>query len=317
MDSGEALAKVLNSYGLLEGDGEFKIVCPFHGDINASMKINLYDGSFYCFGCGATGDALQFTKLANPKMDELQACIQMYKLLKNSKGIIINNSVAVQKKRLSSNKQSLIEAHDYYFGLKTIDWSKEPCAERDYMVGRGFLPSSLTRCKSKLTYNIHYPIIFPMFDLGRFKGWVCRTMDAKIAEKRKYLYNTGFSRRDTIVGDYRNEVIMLVEGYMDWLKMKQLGVQYVAAILGWKLTAEHVTKLKNAGVKTIISALDNDLKGNEGTEYVKKFFNVIRFQYPTGVKDPGDDSFTKSAFSEANKLAKAHYRRQIQNGIVR
>ena len=32
--------------------------CPFHADHNPSMKV---DDRFYCFGCGATGDVIDFT----------------------------------------------------------------------------------------------------------------------------------------------------------------------------------------------------------------------------------------------------------------
>ena len=32
--------------------------CPFHEDHNPSMKV---DDRFYCFGCGATGDVIDFT----------------------------------------------------------------------------------------------------------------------------------------------------------------------------------------------------------------------------------------------------------------
>ena len=32
-------------------------VCPFHNDTNPSMKV---DRRFYCFGCGATGDVIDF-----------------------------------------------------------------------------------------------------------------------------------------------------------------------------------------------------------------------------------------------------------------
>jgi len=34
-------------------------LCPFHNDTNPSMK--LYDDHFHCFGCGATGDVIDFT----------------------------------------------------------------------------------------------------------------------------------------------------------------------------------------------------------------------------------------------------------------
>ena len=33
-------------------------VCPFHDDRRPSMKV---DETFYCFGCGATGDVITFT----------------------------------------------------------------------------------------------------------------------------------------------------------------------------------------------------------------------------------------------------------------
>ena len=33
-------------------------ICPFHDDHNPSMKV---DETFYCFGCGATGDVITFT----------------------------------------------------------------------------------------------------------------------------------------------------------------------------------------------------------------------------------------------------------------
>ena len=35
------------------------ICCPFHNDKNPSMKLN--DTYFYCFGCGASGDVIDFT----------------------------------------------------------------------------------------------------------------------------------------------------------------------------------------------------------------------------------------------------------------
>lgn len=34
------------------------ICCPFHDDRHPSMKLN--DDYFYCFGCGATGDVIDF-----------------------------------------------------------------------------------------------------------------------------------------------------------------------------------------------------------------------------------------------------------------
>ena len=58
-----------------------------------------------------------------------------------------------------------------------------------------------------------------------------------------------------------------------------------------KMAKEQELKLKNAGVKYIISALDNDECGRKGTEYLKSIFpNVIRFKYLKNIKDPGEMS---------------------------
>ena len=35
------------------------ICCPFHRDRTPSLKLN--DTYFYCFGCHATGDVIDFT----------------------------------------------------------------------------------------------------------------------------------------------------------------------------------------------------------------------------------------------------------------
>ena len=39
-------------------DSHGMAVCPFHDDRRPSMKV---DETFYCFGCGATGDVITFT----------------------------------------------------------------------------------------------------------------------------------------------------------------------------------------------------------------------------------------------------------------
>ena len=35
------------------------VCCPFHNDRHPSLKLN--EDYFYCFGCGATGDVVDFT----------------------------------------------------------------------------------------------------------------------------------------------------------------------------------------------------------------------------------------------------------------
>lgn len=304
------LAKVLHYYSLFEDNSTYKIICPFHEDINPSMLVDLHNNSFYCFGCNVSGDAFKFVKLMNPKLNDLQASIKFEKILRSRKQIKLKTKTVIKYK---DNRQALTEAKDYYYGLSKTNWYEDDSETKKYLKKRGFTCYALSISQAKINYNNAYPVIFPMIDNGEFKGWVCRTTNSEVEKKRKYLYNTGFSRRSTLVGNYNSKIVVLVEGYMDWLKFRQYGKKNVAAILGWKITANQIEKLKKAGVKTIISALDNDTCGKNGTNYLKKFFNVIDFQYPENIKDPGE--MNRKTFKESMK--KTIELRRKQNGLSR
>ena len=307
-DAGTKLAKVLWYYNLIPSTTSLsqKIVCPFHKDINPSMIVNLEDGSWFCFGCNLTGDAIKFVKLMEAQhsgLNDLQAYKKYLQILKSDKcsNIKLNRSL-VNRKPLQ--RQLYNEAYDYYHGLRKVNWSKpdepEVVSARDYMRNRGFSPVALTKCGAKVTYNQNYGLIFPMHDNGKFKGWNCRTMVKSIEKVRKYLYNEGFSRATTLVGSYgAKNYVFVVEGYMDWLKFIQFGEENVVAILGWKMSHEQIQKLKDKGVTKIISALDNDDCGKKGTEFLKKHFEVTRFTYLKGIKDPGE--MTQESFDKMYK----------------
>lgn len=300
-DNGTKLAKVLWYYNLIPGINSptQKIVCPFHGDVNPSLLVNLEEGTWFCFGCQRAGDAERFAIEMERKyngVNDLQAYRQYLKILKSDKCSNIHiDPVAIRKAKVPQ-KQLYDEAYDYYHGLRTVDWrhddEQEVVEARSYMMQRGFGPKTLSACKAKVTYNDQYGLIFPMLDNGKFKGWVCRTMRKDVERRRKYLYNEGFSRATTLCGSYGSkDWIIVVEGYMDRLKFVQNGITNVVAILGWKMSAQQEAKLKAAGVKHILSALDNDECGRKGTTYLKTVFglkNVSRWQYLKGIKDPGD-----------------------------
>ena len=314
---GKELAKVLIYYGLIADvvSSDFNIICPFHEDINPSMRICLTDGSFFCFGCEAKGNALDFVKKVHPELNELQACVLLEQIL-NSKEVKTLN-VKYRKKRRLQNKQALNEAHDYYYGLRSVDWNnihtKEEHEVLQYMKQRGFNERALNIAQCRTNYNIAYPFLFPILDNGEFKGWVGRTMNKYVEKKRKYLYNDGFRKRDTLCGNYeQNKVVFVCEGFMDYLSLRTRGhIKNVVAILGWHISDEQVQKLKDKGTTTVVSALDNDKAGNKGTEYLKQFFNVIRFEYPEGIKDAGEMSEqqlktairrTRRAYKRADKF---------------
>lgn len=325
------LTKVLWYYGLVPNISEQvqKIVCPFHKDVNPSMAVDLKRGTCYCFGCNEYFDAKRFVKRMEIKyhnLNDLKAEQMYYKILKSKKCSDIKIGKYMKQYKRPNKKQLYDEAYDYYHGLGSINWEDTEVDEaidaRKYMNKRGFSPQTLNKCKAKVTYNNNYGLIFPMFDNNKFRGWVCRTMIKEIEAKRKYLYNEGFSRVSTLVGNYGSEqYVIVVEGYMDRLKFVQYGIDNVVAILGWKMSAEQEKKLKEKGITHVISALDNDECGRKGTKYLQTIFNVTRFTYLKQIKDPGDmteETFSKM-YSRTMKVYKENIKKKgkMKNGIIK
>lgn len=311
--NGKDLAKVLIYYGLI-GDittNVFNIICPFHEDINPSMRINLEDGSFFCFGCEEKGNAYDFVRKAQPELNEIQCCVLLEKIIRSDK--VKQMQFKICKKRRINNKQALLDAEDYYYGLRITDWHNTKTEEEQqtlkYMQERGFDARALNIAQCRVNYNVAYPFIFPILDNGKFKGWVGRTTNKHVEQKRKYLYNDGFRKRDTLCGNYsENCVPIICEGFMDYLSLRTRGNRKnVIAILGWHISVEQVEKLKAKGVKTVISALDNDKCGIKGTEYLKRYFEVIRFPYEDGIKDTGE--MTREQIQRALKQISKQVRR--------
>lgn len=311
------LAKVLWFYGLIGNvdSEEQKIICPFHEDANPSMIVNLKQGSYYCFGCHESGDALKFVQKMEKmrsKSNDLQGCKKFFQILKSDECSRIRIQRVEKVKKTS--KQMYAEAYDYFHGLSKVNWRKKSDLDevnevRSYMVKRGFTTSTLNKIDARVTFSKNYELIFPMLDNGKFKGWVCRTNIPEVEQKRKYLYNKGFRRKTSLIGNYGdNEVLFVVEGFMDRLKFIQFGVNNVVAILGWKASLHQIEKIKSKkNIKYIVSALDNDKCGIKGSKYLESIFKekYVRFAYLKGVKDPGEmskETFDKMYRKTMNKI---------------
>ena len=295
----------LKHYDIYQEDDQYKIICPFHGDKNPSLQINKQTGFFYCYGCGLSGGAFELVKNYEPSLSPIEIYKKLHSFVKEGKGDIGGRDVYTYTNLPYTHsfvdskvkyREGIKLAKDFYFNLPETNWYKLPeeaIPILRYMKHRGFTTSTLKKFGAKFTYNKNYPIVFPMYDNGIFRGYVMRTDDPTVEDQRKYMYNKEFRRRITLPGDYKNSTVILVEGFLDMLKAKQYGIKYVAAVLGWKLTSEQFEKLKRFGVKTIICALDNDECGRKGYKYLKRIcsvnhISVKRIRYPKSMKDMGD-----------------------------
>ena len=277
-----ALVRVLDYYNLIDNIGltdKFKIVCPFHEDLNASLQVDLVKNTFYCYGCGIRGDAREFVKEME-QMDDLTSWLKYETILNTTH----KSDYKIQIAPVETPERLMELAKRYYFSLPKTKWDE---VENTYLQKRGYSNKILKKVGAKLNPNNDYGVVMPMVDMNKFKGYVCRATNKETESNRKYLYNKGFTRRNTLVGNYNKDWVVICEGYMDWLKFKMYGINNVCAILGWKITPIQIEKIKKYTNK-VISALDNTDTGKQGTKYLKQYFNVVRFKFPENAKDPGD-----------------------------
>lgn len=333
--SQNSFISVLKHYGLYQPEELYKVVCPFHGDKNPSMQINIPKQFFYCYGCGAKGSTLELynyfqqKKGADNKSKNSSKLVSLTKILKSQEGEKslyniynninnISNTLSFVESKKLSYKEGIKKSRIYYNSLPDANWFKPsltPEIEQEvrecktYMLNRGFTPLLLHKAQAKASLNKYYPIIFPLLENGKFRGYVMRTFDKEIEQQRKYMYNKGFKRELILPGIYPDsKPILLVEGYLDCLKGQQLGIKNIAAILGWKISQNQLEKIKAKGCKTIICGLDNDEAGIKGYKYLKRIgklnnISVVRLRYPKGIKDMGDiNKNTKNSKLILNQL---------------
>ena len=280
-----ALYLVAMHYGHISGTikEKEKICCPFHTDDTPSLMLDYGCDSYHCFGCGVHGNAVEYVQ--GMEQSKLKA-LSVY--AKITKGIAIQQSRAYTER--TQNKDSLAVAKDFYVGLSSVDWySMERDEEQEqaliYLTKRGVDIHTIAKHDIKVTYDKRYPIVIPLYDNGEFCGYVRRTFDKD--SQRKYLYNKGFSRATSIVGQYGiHDMAFVCEGIFDLIALTQAGYGDCSiALMGCTPTREQIVKLKKEGITKVISCLDADEAGERGTDELEKHFSVKRLVLPDGVND--------------------------------
>ncbi|MCW2565985.1 MAG: primase [Mycobacterium sp.] len=117
------------------GGGSLKGLCPFHDEKSPSFNVNPGRGVWYCFGCGAGGDAIKFV------MDtELLSFSEAVEWLANRAGVQLTYEQAGPAPvRQTGQRQRLVAAHAaaaafYAEQLGTPDAR----AARQFLAERGF-----------------------------------------------------------------------------------------------------------------------------------------------------------------------------------
>lgn len=318
---------VISTYVTLKRRGATLVgLCPFHNEKTPSFTVYPATQSFYCFGCGAGGDAITFVKKIEnlDYLDAVKTLAQRAGLQMPQEGF--DDSLSKRRRRiLEMNREAARFYHsvllspegkvgyDYYIGralsAATINhfglgfapnrWD----ALLKHMRAKGYQPAELVDAglarKGQKGYydNFRNRVMTPIIDVrGNVIAFGGRVLDDS---KPKYI-NTG----DTLVykktnelfalnfaKDSKEDALILCEGYMDVIAMHQAGFTNAVAGCGTALTTEQV-RLISRYAKEVILTYDADEAGQKALQKAMTLFDQtdvkVRIPALVGGKDPDE-----------------------------
>ena len=318
---------VISTYVTLKRRGATLVgLCPFHNEKTPSFTVYPATQSFYCFGCGAGGDAITFVKKIEnlDYLDAVKTLAQRAGLQMPQEGF--DDSLSKRRRRiLEMNREAARFYHsvllspegkvgyDYYIGralsAATINHFGLGFAPNQwdallkYMRAKGYQPAELVDAglarKGQKGYydNFRNRVMTPIIDVrGNVIAFGGRVLDDS---KPKYI-NTG----DTLVykktnelfalnfaKDSKEDALILCEGYMDEIAMHQAGFTNAVAGCGTALTTEQV-RLISRYAKEVILTYDADEAGQKALQKAMTLFDQtdvkVRIPALVGGKDPDE-----------------------------
>ena len=315
---------IISTYVSLKRRGStFVGLCPFHNEKTPSFTVYPETQSFYCFGCGAGGDAVGFIrKIENlDYMDAVKSLAERAGMQMPTDGF--DDSLSKRRRRvLEANRAAAKFFHSallsesgktalaYYlnrgltkktitkFGLGYAPHSFDALIK--YMKSEGFtltemLEAGLVRKNDRGYYdNFRNRVMTPIIDVrGNVIAFGGRVLDDS---KPKYI-NTG----DTLAYKKTNELfalnfakdsgkdsIILCEGYMDVITMHQAGFTNAVAGCGTALTSEQV-RLIGRYAKEVILTYDADEAGQKALNKAIQMFKQTDIKIKVPVLQYGKD----------------------------
>ena len=325
------IVSIIGSYLPLTQRGRNYLgVCPFHDDHSPSMSVSSEKQIYKCFSCGATGNVFTFVQDYEnvPFIDAVSIVAQKcgmelsvdtyqsnyvdtfkeeHEIMDLTEKFFANNlktsfgKDAVHYLSERGLNDDIIKEFGIGLSLDTNDSLLQLLKKKGYEVSK-LEDVGLVNNNSGSVYDMFTRrITFPLWDKdGNIVGFSARvyrgeknvskymnSRETKIFHKGETLYNY-HNAKDVAK---REKEIVVVEGFMDAIRISSIGIKNVVALCGTAMTHEQISLLKKLRCKVIL-CLDNDEAGltatvSNGEELVKENVDthVIRL---TGEKDPDE-----------------------------
>ena len=322
------IVDLVGSYVQLKRKGRlYGGLCPFHSEKTPSFYVYPDTQSFYCFGCGAGGDAISFAKKINsidygeavkmlaaragmpePQEDDKTGRMRSRILSMNREAArffhaCLNSTVEeARQARAYWRRRGLDDKTIVRFGLGYAP--NDGQALYQFLRDKGYNQQELDasglfkRSASGRIYCLFWKrVMTPIFDLrGNIIAFGGRVLDDS---KPKYVNSPEtlvYHKSETVFAlqiakKSASRRFVLCEGYMDVISMQQAGIDTAVCACGTALTPDQV-KLISQYADEVILSYDSDEAGQKATLRSLELFRnspvrVGVLQIP-GAKDPDE-----------------------------
>jgi DNA primase len=320
---------------------EYKACCPFHNEKSPSFSVSAEKQFYHCFGCGAHGTVIGFL-MQYEKMEFLDAVADLaqraglelprsaaaaretgsadlHDLMLRAARFFEQNlkdnprpQGYVERRGINAETRarfSLGYAPDSWDALLKRFGTAEDERARLFQVG---LILERSGERSGFYDRFRDRLMFPIRDSrGRVIGFGGRVIDqgepkymnspeTPLFHKGRELYGLYEARQAR--GDFKR--LLIVEGYMDVVRLHQAGISYAVATLGTATTQEHLNKIfkmtsevvfcfdgDRAGLKAAWRALENALPLAKDGRELKFMFLPEGHDPDSLVAEEGPESF--------------------------
>ena len=303
-------------------------LCPFHNEKTPSFVVYPDTQSFYCFGCGAAGDVINFVRKYNnlgyveavkqlagragmplPEEDDRESRARQRLLEINRcaaryfyENLNAKTPEAAMARRYWKEKRGLSDAAIRRFGL---GYAPEDFGGLlHYLKRRGFSEEELEisglvkrSAKGNLYDIFRHRVMVPIIDVrGAIIAFGGRVLDDS---KPKYVNSPEtlvYHKSDTVFAlqiakKSASRRFVLCEGYMDVISMQQAGIDTAVCACGTALTPDQV-KLISQYAEEVILSYDSDEAGQKATLRSLELFRnspvKVGVLQIPGAKDPDE-----------------------------
>jgi len=295
------IVDVISSYlPLITRGKNFFGVCPFHSDHSPSMSVSKEKQIYTCFSCGATGNVFNFimdyenisfidaVKICadkagiiinsnnNYKKDKNKNLYDIYEIAQKFYVNNINTTNGIEAKKYLEKRNidnNCIKEFGIGLAVNSNDLLLKLLLKKNYNE-KEIEKTGLVSKKEKGYGDIYSDrIMFPLFDLtGKIVGYSGRVYNKDIKPKYFNTKETDIFKKGEILYNYhkakeyvrKENSLIVVEGFMDVIRMHTIGIKNVIATMGTAVTKHQALLMKRLSDE-IILCFDGDEAGNEAT----------------------------------------------------